>query len=341
MKLKDLAAHLGLATATVSRALAGHTDISEATRARVRAAAEKFGYEPGATALQLRTGKSRAIGIVLPAGPNPLGDPFFNELISGMAERAAVDNLDVVLTVPPAGRDELGAYKRLVSSRRVDGVIVARTLVKDERVDYLLEEAFPFVTFGRTALLKRHAWLDINGHLAMLLAVRRLVLFGHRTIAYVGAPDQYVYAGHRLAGYRAGLVEAHLEHHARLELQGDLTAETTEQLTAGLLRMRPQPTAILCATDGMALGALKALRASGLAAGRDVSVIGYGDLPFAAHTDPPLTTVSRPIRESGRRVIELLLDRIKGVPVGKLQELWSPALVARQSDGLVAARVPR
>jgi LacI family transcriptional regulator len=333
MKLKDLAAHLGLATATVSRALAGHSDISVTTRARVKAAAEKYGYTPTATALQLRTGKSRAIGIVLPAGPNPLGDPFYNELVSGMAERAAVDGLDVVLTVPPAGRDELGAYKRLVSSCRVDGVIVARTLVEDERVDYLLQENFPFVTFGRTAQLKHHAWLDIDGHYATLLAVRRLAMFGHKTIAYIGAPKLYVYAGHRLAGYRAGLNEAHLEANPRLEWRGDLTAETTETLTNELLRGQPQPTAIICATDGMAIGALKAIRSFGLTPGRDVSVIGYGDLPFAAHTEPPLSTVSRPIRECGRRVIELLLDRIKGASTSELQELWKPALVARQSDG--------
>jgi LacI family transcriptional regulator len=333
MKLKDLAAHLGLATATVSRALAGHSDLSVETRARVKAAAEKFGYQPAATALQLRTGKSRAIGIVLPAGPNPLGDPFFTELISGMAERAAAEGLDVVVTVPPAGHDELGAYKRLVSSRRVDGIIVARTLVSDERIDYLLDEDFPFVTFGRTARAKRHAWLDIDGHHAMQLAVRRLTSLGHKNIAYIGAPDQYMYAGHRLEGYRAGLKEAGLAQGAARELTGDLTAETAEQLTAGLVTARPRPTAVICATDGMAIGALKAIRAASLTVGHDMSVVGYGDLPFAEHTEPPLTTVSRPAGESGRRVMELLLDRLKGVPASQLQELWKPSLVIRASDG--------
>jgi LacI family transcriptional regulator len=332
IRLKDLAVHLGLSVPTVSRALGGHGDISAQTRARVKAAAEKFGYVPATSALQLRTGRANAFGIVLPSGPNPLGDPFYTELVSGMAERAAAENFDVVLTVPPAGHDELDAYKRLVKSRRVDGVVIARTLVDDGRVDYLLEADFPFVTHGRTMHPKAHPWLDIDGHYGMLIAVRRLVRLGHHEIAYIGAPTNYMYAGHRLAGYREGLVEAGIASKRTWELVSDLTAEGTGPLVARLLAARARPSAILCATDAMAIGALKAIRASGLIPGRDVAVIGYGDLPFAEHADPPLTTVSRPIRDCGRRVIELIMEKLGGAPASKLHELWKPALVIRQSD---------
>lgn len=333
MNLKELAAQLSLSKATVSRALAGHSDISAQTRERVRKAAEEAGYSPAATALKLRSGKSGAFGIVLPHGPTPFEHPFHTELIGGMAERVAESGLDLIITAPPPQGDEVTAIRRLVEGRRVDGIAVTRTRLNDERVDYLLERRFPFVTFGRTPVSDRHPWLDVDGHAAALAATDRLIGFGHRHIAHVGAPAQFMFASQRRTGFHKALAEAGLPRDPELELVADLAGEFAVEPIAGLLSAHPHVTALLCDSDSLAMSALKAVHKVGREPGRDVSVVGYGDKPFAGRAEPGLTTAGFHVRAAGHRLVEMLMRHLRGEALATLQELWEPQLVARQSDG--------
>jgi LacI family transcriptional regulator len=333
MNLKELAAQLSLSKATVSRALAGHSDISAQTRERVRKAAEEAGYSPAATALKLRSGKSGAFGIVLPHGPAPFEHPLHTELIGGMAERVAESGLDLIITAPPPHGSEVAAIRRLVEGRRVDGIAITRTRLDDERIDYLLERRFPFVTFGRTPFSDRHPWLDVDGHEAALAATRRLIGFGHRHIAHIGAPSLLMFANHRRTGFHKALAEAGLPRDPELELVADLAGEFAAEPIAELLSAHPHVTALLCDSDSLAMSALKAVRKVGREPGRDVSVVGYGDLPFASQADPALTTVGFRVRAAGRRLAEMLMRHLRGEALESLQELWQPQLMARQSDG--------
>lgn len=333
MNLKELAAQLSLSKATVSRALAGHSDISAHTRERVRAAADAAGYIPAAMALKLRSGKSGAFGIVLPQGLTPFEHPIHTELLGGMAERVAEAGLDLIVTVPPPDGNEVTAIHRLVEGRRVDGIILTRILLADQRVDYLLGRRFPFVTFGRSPVADRHPWLDIDGHAAMLSATRRLAGLGHRHIAHLAAPPLFCFASHRLTGFHKGMMEAGLQVDPALSLVADLGGESAVEPIVELLRAHPEITALLCDTDGVALSALKAVRRVGKQPGREVSVIGYGDMPYAGQSEPALTTSGFRVRAAGRRLIEMLMQHQRGEPVESLQELWQPHLLVRQSDG--------
>ena len=335
MNLKELAAQLSLSKATVSRALAGHSDISVQTRERVRKAADEVGYTPAATALKLRSGKSGAFGIVLPQGRTPFEHPFHSELIGGMAERVAESGLDLIVTVPPPQGDEVTAIRRLVEGRRVDGIIITRTRLADERVDYLLERRFPFVTFGRTPFSDRHPWLDMDGHSAALAATRRLIGFGHRRIAHIGASSLLMYASHRRTGFHKGMIEAGLPLDPALELLADLDDEFAVEPIASLLSANPDVTALLCDSDAIAMSALKTVRQLGKRPGSDISVVGYGGMPLAAQTEPPLTTSGLRVHAAGRRLVEMLMQHLDGGPLETLQELWQPQLLARQSDGPV------
>lgn len=333
MNLKELAAQLSLSKATVSRALAGHSDISPQTRERVRKAADAAGYSPAAMALKLRSGKSGAFGIVLPQGPTPFEHPIHTELLGGMAERVAEAGLDLIVTVPPPQGDEMTAIRRLVEGRRVDGIVVTRPLLADQRVDYLLEKRFPFVTFGRTPVGERHPWLDIDGHAAMLEATRRLTGLGHRRIAHLAGSPVFCFSSHRRTGFHKGMLEAQLPVDPALELVVDLDGEFADLPIADFLRTQTGITALLCDTDALAMSALKAVRRIGKQPGRDISVIGYGDQPFAGQAEPALTTNSFHARAAGRRLIEMLMQHAGGEPVEKVQELWQPQLIVRQSDG--------
>jgi LacI family transcriptional regulator len=333
MNLKELAAQLSLSKATVSRALSGHTDISAQTRERVRKAADAAGYIPAAMALKLRSGKSGAFGIVLPQSLTPFEHPIHTELLGGMAERVAEAGLDLIVTVPPPGGDEVSAIHRLVEGRRVDGIVLTRLLTNDSRVDYLHSRRFPFVTFGRTPLSDRHPWLDIDGHAAMLAATRRLTSFGHRHIAHIAAPPLFCFASHRRTGFHKGMIEAGLTVDPAMSLVAELGGESAIEPIVDLLAAHPEITALLCDTDGMALSALKAIRRIGKQPGREISVIGYGDLPIATQSEPALTTSGYRVRAAGRRLIEMLMAHQRGEAPENLQELWQPHLLVRQSDG--------
>ena len=124
-------------------------------------------------------------------------------------------------------------------------------------------------------------------------------------------------------------------------LRGEATEENGHRLMRALLQSERPPTAVLCATDRMAVGALHAIASAGLRAGRDVSVIGYDDLPMAGYTDPPLTTFEQPIARMAQRMVEMLLALLDGADPSQLREVWTPRLIARQSDGPAPKRMRR
>jgi LacI family transcriptional regulator len=334
LSIRELARTLDLSITTVSRALAGYSDVSKTTQERVKAAAKAVGYRPNASARSLKLGRADAMGLVMPVSKGGHGDPFLSELIAGLSAALAERDLDLVVTAVPPGEAETAAIQRVYDARKVDGFFVPRTRWDDTRVDLLMALDVPFVCHGRTARAEKHAWLDIDSEDAFRESVTRLVGLGHRRIAFIGAPKAYTYARHRFAGYQAGLRDAGIafDEAIAIEVPAAVIAEG-DRVAKALLALKPRPTAILCATDQLAVGALSALRSAGIVAGRDISVIGYDDIALSAHTVPPLTTMRQPIADEGRALVELLLGRIAGKPVAELQTLWRASLVVRASDG--------
>jgi LacI family transcriptional regulator len=334
--IRRLARELDLSITTVSRALAGYPDVSKATQDRVRAAARASGYRPNASARSLKLGKSNTVGLIVPASR---GDAFLSELVAGMSLALAERDLDLVVTSTAPGASAEAAIKRVHDARKVDGFVIPRTLWDDPRIDALLELDAPFVTHGRTARMQEHAWLDIDGVSAFREAGHRLLELGHRRIGFINAPQRFTYARHRLSGFTEALRGAGLEANDGLTVHAEAASIAEgERLAKTLLDLKPQPTALLCATDQLAVGALAAIRAAGLRAGEDISVIGYDDVTLAAHTVPPLTTMRQPTADEGRELVRLLMGRIEGKPVEELQTLWTAELVVRASDGPCKAR---
>jgi LacI family transcriptional regulator len=331
VSLARIAHSLGISTTTVSRALGGFDDVALPTRARVAAEAARIGYRPNQVARRLRRGRSEAIGMVLPAAPGQFDDPFFLRILAAVGPRLEQAGLDLLVTTARPGADEVSAYRHLAEGRRVDGVLLARTRRHDERITYLLDRGLPFVAHGRCEEVRPFAYVDIDGEAACRAATERLIDFGHRRIGLINAAPGYMFAHFREAGWRAALRAAGLAEGP------SAAAEPTEE--NGFLRARAmlsgpdQPSALVCATDRLAVGALHALADAGLRAGREVSVIGYDDLPFATYTDPPLTTMEQPIERAAARMVDMLLQLLGGAsPVG-MHELWPARLIPRASDG--------
>jgi LacI family transcriptional regulator len=333
MDLKELSRRLGLSMTTVSRALNGYPDVSPGTRERVAAMARDLGYTPNAQARRLSSGRAESIGFVLEDVGAYYHDPYFIQLIAGIGEVLNGANYDLVISCANGNDDQLPAYRRLVTGRRVDGLILDRTRVIDPRIDYLLGRRFPFVTLGRDRRATERAFLDMDGQHGFHLATRRLLRLGHTRIAFIGANPAFAFAGNRHAGFARAMREAGQPIEPLYGDNGGLSEAGGIAAAQRMLALRRPPTAFLCVDDLTALGVLRAVRAHGLRVGHDVSVVGYNDLAPAATAEPPLTTIRVPIVEAGRRLAQMLLEILGGRPAAELQEIWTPELVVRHSDG--------
>jgi len=338
MSIRRLASRLGLSVTTVSRALAGYSDVAAITRERVQREAARSGYRPNQIARRLRTGRSGTIGLVVPSEQGTF-DQFFLAMLGAIGPLLSRSGLDLVLMGAPPGEAEMHAYRHLVEHHRVDGILLARTRRDDVRIRYLLKQRVPFVAHGRSESSDAFAYLDLDGDAAFAAAAERLIGFGHSHIGMINAPEQYTFAHHRAAGLRRALAAAGLPQGP--VLQAEATEENGHLLMNTLLRSARPPTAVLCATDRMAVGALHAIASAGLRAGRDISVIGYDDLPMASYTDPPLTTFEQPIQRMAQRMVEMLLALLDGADASQFREVWTPRLIPRQSDGPVPKTMKR
>ena len=332
VRLKTLAAELGLGEGTVSRALNNYPDISERTRARVREAADRLGYAPDPTARRLARGVSETAAYLMPQGDPAIGQPFTAQLLAGIGEALAARNWDLQVTQFASG-DEADAIARLARSGRVGGVILSRPAKRDARIRNLQSAGLPFVVHGRSLDHDDYAWFDVDGDRAFRDAVDHLVGLGHVRIGFIGGPSTFAFVHSRREGYRAGLETNGVPFDPALEAHDDLSDTGGERSAAELLDADRPPTAIVCTTDTQAIGALAAVRGRGLAPGRDVSVIGYDGLHWGRHTDPPLTTMAQPQADAGRRLGEMLLALVDGAEPASQQELRRAQLVRRKSAG--------
>ncbi|MGP1396238.1 MAG: LacI family DNA-binding transcriptional regulator [Inquilinaceae bacterium] len=333
ISLKDLSRHLALSETTVSRALNGYPEVSERTRQRAQAAAKELGYMPNHLARGLALGRCGAVGMVLPLSVGHFDDPFFTEFLIGLGEGLSRFDLDLLVTAAPLGEAEEKAYRRLVEGRRVDGVVLARTRIRDWRVDYLAARGIPFVAHGRTRGADPFPYLDMDGAEAFRLATARLIGLGHRRIALVNSPAEFNFSDLRRAGYARAMAAAGLMADPALMVEGDMTEASGFAAGERLLAGDDRPSAVLCANDPMAIGVLRAAKTAGLAVPADLSVIGYDDLPMAETAEPGLTTLRQPVREAGAALAGMLVEASAGRPAEDLQVIWQPELIVRGSDG--------
>ncbi len=338
MSLSRISRKLDLSITTVSRALGGHSDVSSATRARVEAEALRIDYRPHEGARRLRRGRADAVGLILPTGIGRFDDPFFLRLLSAVGPALAEAGLDLLVSSAPPGDAELAAYRHMVEGRKVDAFLLARMRVRDARVDYLQNAAVPFVAHGRSSSKRPYAFVDTDGTQVVAQATSRLIGFGHRSIAFLAASGDLSFSIARESGWRQALTEAGLIATAIFQAE-PTEAGGFDAMHALLCSVAPgdlQVSAVVCATDRMAVGVLHALAETGLRAGRDISVIGFDDHAFSTHTAPPLTTIAQPIEAAGRRMVAMLTQILAGADPETLFEIMSAQLIARASDGPAA-----
>jgi len=336
VNLKQLSQLLGLSQTTVSRALNGYPEVNAETRRRVLEAVRETGYRPNRAAQRLATGRAGSIGLVMPTADGIYSDVHFGEFLAGLGDEAVKHDFHFVIN-PSHPDDEAATCRRLVASGNVDAIFLAYIREKDPRIPMLKSLKTPFVVHGRTiGAPTDYPFLDIDNTGAFYDAARLLAQLGHRHFALINGPDHLVFAMRRRKGAERALAEhgltlrADCVHHARM------TDEQGFQAMERFLRLDTPPTAVLCSSTVLALGAVRAINQAGLKLGQDISLIAHDDvLPMLKpeNFSVPLTTTRSPLRAAGRRIAERLIAGILNLEVLPEQELWKTDLIVRASTG--------
>jgi LacI family transcriptional regulator len=336
MSLKHLALALGMSKTTVSRALNGYPEVNQATRERVLAAARDAGYEPNPMARSLAVGRTNVFGIIYPFTPSDLGDPMFLGVVGGMSAALEKSRMNLIIA-PVSPQNELPSYEQMVRGKRVDGLVVSRTLVRDERIAYLIKQGFPFVAHGRTQVTQPYAWFDFDNQAGIRLACERLLGLGHRRIALIGAPLRFNFARQRRDSFVACMQHAGLVVDARHLVDGTLDRRTGYQAMQQLLATSPRPTAVIVDNHLSGVGAVRALLDAGIGIGTAMSVIVWGSVEDTL-VGSNVTTIDQPgSDQAGAKMIEMLAAVVGGADPADLQVLWQPALL----EGMTVGPAPR
>jgi LacI family transcriptional regulator len=334
--IKDIARALGLATSTVSRALAGHPRIPEATRERVCQLAGDLGYMPNRAAQSL-VGKRNSgfAGMVLTDPGYGREDSYLGEFLSGLGHGLGEDGYDLFLAAIPQGQSELSVIRNIVASRRADGLILGRTSDVDPRVDFLIRAGFPFVTHGRVAdETARHDWVDTDGITAFGEAFDMLYALGHRRFALLTVEEPMTFRLHRTEGLLRA-IERRGDPEVTLGIVTSPRFDSARrmQVINDMLTGTPRPTAVLAMFDGLALAVLQVAEQLSLSVPGNLSVIGFDNIASAAAARPGLTTFDSNIYAAARDCARKLVTRIGNPQAAPQTHLIRPRLVPRASHG--------
>ncbi|WP_279479399.1 LacI family DNA-binding transcriptional regulator [Aureimonas sp. SK2] len=333
--LKDLADHLNLSPATVSRALNGFPEVSAKTRRRVMEAAEALNFRPNPLAQRLATGRADAIGILFGVADNMLDNPIVTDLLTGISETAAERGLAIHLFPTRAG-EERAACRRIVASGAVDALVFLSPILDRPATADLAEIDFPVVCHGRPRFGQAVASLSVDNLRAFEAGTAHLARLGHRRIALLNGEEAYAYALDRRQGYRLALSKAGLDPDPALEAAGPQTFAHGYGSARRLLALASPPTAFLCTSVLVATGAARALADLGLRIPGDVSLMAHDDVIAALPAEiaaPGLTVLRSSVRLAGRRIAEMAILRRKGTPAADLVEVWDVPLVEGASTG--------
>ena len=302
--IKDVAERAGVSIATVSRALNDKGDVSGETREHVREVARSIGYTPDRVARSLASQRTRLVAVVVGdnAGHRDLSLIFFGKVLASISRRLSQSGYDPLLLQP----SDVGP------EHSFDGAIVIGVDGDDPLVAQVAAREVPLIGVDVRCASGRAAYVGSDHANGVRLALAHLHALGHRRIAHLAGAQNTVSGSERLEAFRRETEALRLDLPEELIRRGDFTSASGYRETCAVLALDERPTAILAASDLMALGALQAIRDAGLKPGDDIAVVGFDDLEAAALAHPPLTTIRQDRKELGAiaasRAIELIED---------------------------------
>jgi LacI family transcriptional regulator len=322
----EVAELAGVSLATVSRVINPGAKVSDKTRQKVLSAMQQLGYQPNSIAQSLATRSSNSVGVIV----SELHGPFFGAMLSAIEETLKAAGKFVLVAAGHSQEEQEREAVRFLVSRNCDALIVHCERLSDKFLVDHDHENTPLVVMNRKVRGLADRCFSLNNELGGFLATRSLLARKHRKIAYISGPLDWGDARQRLAGHRRALAEAGVKFDERLLYEGDYHETGGQEALNALFAKKNPFTALVCANDEMAAGAMAAAHERGLDLPRELSIVGYDDAPISRYVYPKLTTVRYPIADMGRMAARWVLKNVYEQEQ-PMQQVFEPVLVERDS----------
>jgi len=330
--IDDIAKMAGVSKSTVSRALNGTGYISKEKKERIFELVKIHNYVPDSKAINLSKKKTMTIGLVLPS----VAGPFYSEVIQGVEEILSANRYFTIFMTFDENSSEKNRerYISLISSGRVDGMIIFDPEVNESTVDKVMKFEIPIVYLGEDIHgMNVDTILVDNFNGAYSMTEHLIKIHKHERIAFITGPAKSFDSVERLRGYKSALEVNGIEFDPNLIYRGDFTKESGKKATESCLENGAK--AIFASNDEMALGVIEELERRKINVGKEIAVVGFDDAFWSRYIQPPLTTVHQPMHSIGKMAAKTILDRMNSNDVVKspMRIVLSTRLIVRNSCG--------
>lgn len=326
MDILQVAKRANVSTATVSRVLNGFPGVREKTVARVRRAIAETNYVPNTNARSLRVGRTRLFGLIV----SDINNPFFPELIDAFESLAASQGIEVIFTHTNYDPKRLHNCIRRMVERNVDAIAVMTSEVEEGALQQAVTAGVPLVLMNQRKLAGKYPCVLVDYSTGFREALEHLLALGHSDIGFIAGPQSLNSARGRKDAFRAALKAHGLHVRTEWIATGDMRVEGGREAMEKLLSCNPRPTAVVASNDLMAVGALQAARAARIRVPKDLSIIGFDDLPIAGMVHPPLSTIRHPRNVVAAHAFACLQNALQGGEIVACAPVH-PHLVIRNS----------
>ncbi|MFK4090003.1 LacI family DNA-binding transcriptional regulator [Kribbella sp. NPDC020789] len=325
--IADVAARAGVSKTTVSRVLNGKGELDLRTAERVRAVIAELGYVPSARAVGLARGRTRVVGMLVPS----LTWPWMGEVLQGAVDVVESEGYGLLLFTFNRGAESMHQFASQVSAQSFDGLLVIEPEGTLTYIEQLHARGLPVVLIDDRDHRPQFPSVATTNYVGGQSAARHLLELGRHQPLVITGVERFGCTHERLDGFRDTYAEAGIELDPRLVFEGDFTHESGRRGVQQALDQRLDFDAVFAHNDLSAGGAVQAVRETGRNVPNDVSVVGFDDIPYAQHTEPPLTTVHQPMRQMGQAAARMLMGYFGGTPLPTEPQVLPTTLIVRSS----------
>ncbi len=317
----------GVSSATVSRVINKNSNVTEKTRLKVLAAMEQLGYRPNSIAQSLASNRTNSVGILV----SELHGPFFGQMMAGIEAELRAAGKHVIITTGHSEEDKEKDGIEFLMSRNCDAIILQVEAITDEYLINLCKGKVPVYLMSRLVDEISEHCISLDNEMGGYLATQAIIEQGHSDIAYIAGPQFKADAKNRLAGHKRALAENNMTFSDALYFEGDFKETGGSEGLKHFIKTKQTFTALVCANDEIASGAITYAREQGYTLPNDLSIIGFDNIIFALHTYPRLTTIHNPIDLMGHMVAKLVLKNVYQQKDLAITHFFKPTLIMRDS----------
>lgn len=317
----------GVSLATVSRVMNKNARVSDKTKQKVLDAMNELGYRPNSIAQSLASNRANSVGILV----SELHGPFFGQMMAGIEAELRTAGKHVIITTGHSEEDKEKDGIEFLISRNCDAIIAHVEAVSDEYLTELSQGKTPIYLMSRYVEALSNNCISLDNELGGYLATQAIIAQGHKNIAYIAGPQFKADASNRLRGHKRALEEHDIIFNENLFYIGDFKETGGSDGLKHFIDEKYDFSALVCANDEMASGAMKYAREHGYQLPEDLSVIGFDNVIFANYLYPTLTTIDNPIAQMGQMAAKMVLKDIYQQKNLEINRVFEPSLIARDS----------